>query len=120
MKDISKWGLSRDDLSNIQDISNDKDRAFKLMLPTESRSLEENRDYLAFLSNSCLSEVKRVSDDNHDNIKSHYLKVSGLMCELINKQHVVWADLITHFADYDETYTESTKQQYVESTIYKT
>lgn len=120
LKDISKWGLSREDLSNINDITSDKDKAFKLMLPTETRALEENRDYLAFLSNQCLTEVKRVTNDNHTLIKDHYLKVASLMCELINKQHVVWADLITHFADYDESYTVNTKQQYVESTIYKT
>lgn len=37
-KDISKWGLTQDQLTNIKDITSDKDKALEMMLPKVSLS----------------------------------------------------------------------------------
>ena len=55
-KDVSKWGLSSrelEDLSlkfkfNIEDLKEDKDFAFKYMLPNETTDVEQKRHELGF------------------------------------------------------------------------
>lgn len=57
-----------------------------------------------------------MATDDHSLMKEHYIKVSELMCQMINKTHLVWADLITHFDDYEESY--NTNSKFEEATIY--
>jgi hypothetical protein len=77
--------MTADKLGDIKDLSQGKDKAFKAMLPFETEFCDGERETLAYFSNQCLSEVKRVTGENHNIMKDHFVKVSELMCDLTNK-----------------------------------
>lgn len=78
-KDFAKWQFvgSQDELVRRTDvISQNKDVAFRFMLSEETQHLETAREELAFYTNQCLSEVRRVGADNGDLLTNHFITMS--------------------------------------------
>ena len=80
------------------EILSDKDKAFKFMLTEETRQLEEMRQELSFYTNQCLHEARRISADNAEIFRDHFVTQSSLQVTYINQFHAVWADFMSHFA----------------------
>ena len=116
--DISKWGggasCFKDDkeMSDLKDkLMNDKALAFTYMLPKDTAEYEMKKEELYFLTNQCLGEVQRVSNDNGKIVRTHIRDMSQNMCNYINtvsifkriivllQNHVMWADFLSHFAE---------------------
>ena len=54
------------------------------MLTKESQELEYVREELFFYSNQCLSEVRRVGQDNGLLLTDHFITMSQIQCAYIN------------------------------------
>ena len=55
------------------------------MLTKESQELEYVREELFFYSNQCLSEVRRVGQDNGLLLTDHFITMSQIQCAYINQ-----------------------------------
>lgn len=78
-KDLSKWGGFNDNLEQQKmrdELLADKDKAFTYMLPQETKQLEEKREELAFYTNQCWEETRRVGRDNGKLIREHFREMS--------------------------------------------
>ena len=69
------------------------------MLTKDSQELEHFREELFFYSNQCLSEVRRVGQDNGALLTDHFITMSQIQCAYINQHHVMWADFLSHFSE---------------------
>jgi len=101
-QDTSRWGFegAQDDLIRRKDeLVLDKEKAFRFMLTKESQELEHFREELFFYSNQCLSEVRRVGQDNGTLLTDHFITMSQIQCAYINQHHVMWADFLSHFSE---------------------
>ena len=86
-KDPSKWGYdgAAEDLAKRQEeLLANKELAFKFMLSDESQRLENYREELAFYTNQCLSEVRRVGKDNGGLLTDSFVAMSRTQCSYIN------------------------------------
>ena len=105
--DLTKWGSGpfscfKDEkqMAELREkLLNDKSVAFTYMLPKESQECEWKKEELHFLTNQCLGEVQRVSADNGRILRTHFRDLSSSMCSIINTNHVLWADFLSHFSE---------------------
>ena len=58
------------------------------MLTKDSQELETFREELFFYSNQCLSEVRRVGQDNGLLLTDHFITMSQIQCAYINQVSV--------------------------------
>lgn len=58
------------------ELLNDKEKGFRYMLTKDSQQLESFREELFFYSNQCLSEVRRVGQDNGLLLTDHFITMS--------------------------------------------
>ena len=87
-QDISRWGFegNQDDLiRRKEELFLDKEKAFRFMLTKDSQELEYVREELFFYSNQCLSEVRRVGQDNGLLLTDHFITMSQIQCAYINQ-----------------------------------
>lgn len=80
-KDYAKWGYTGDggiaDIERVQDkLATSKQAAFTYMLQNESKELEASKEELAFYSNQCLDETRRVGKDNGKLLIEHFIQMS--------------------------------------------
>ena len=62
----------------------DKEKAFKFMLSEETKQLEEMRQELSFYTNQCWQETRRVSADNAEIFREHFITQAQLQVTYIN------------------------------------
>lgn len=67
------------------------------MLQHETQNLERQKEELAFYSNQCLEETRRVGKDNGKILIAHFIQMSQLQCSYINQTHTLYADFLSHF-----------------------
>jgi hypothetical protein len=78
-KDFTKWQFAgpQDEIIRRADVvTTNKDVAFKFMLTEETQQLEICREELAFFTNQCLAEVRRVGVDNGELLTNHFITMS--------------------------------------------
>lgn len=66
---MNKWGYEgpggpAEIQKNLEKLQLNKEAAFTYMLQKDSRDVELEREELAFYSNACLEEIRRVGQDN--------------------------------------------------------
>ena len=89
-KDYSKWGYTGDggiaEIEKYQDkLATSKQAAFTYMLQKETKELEFAKEELAFYSNQCLDETRRVGKDNGKLLIEHFIQMSQTQCSYINQ-----------------------------------
>lgn len=77
-KDYAKWGYTGEggiaDIEKVQDkLATSKQAAFTYMLQKETKDLETAKEELAFYSNQCLDETRRVGKDNGKLLIEHFI-----------------------------------------------
>ena len=103
-KDLTKWGYVGDikDIERNHDkLMQNKEAAFTYMLQKDSAELEAKREELAFYSNQCLGETRRIGNDNGKILIDNFIQMSQAECSYINQTHVMWADFLSHFQEED-------------------
>eukprot|EP00349_Pseudokeronopsis_sp_Brazil_P001362 CAMPEP_0202960008 /NCGR_PEP_ID=MMETSP1396-20130829/4192_1 /ASSEMBLY_ACC=CAM_ASM_000872 /TAXON_ID= /ORGANISM="Pseudokeronopsis sp., Strain Brazil" /LENGTH=117 /DNA_ID=CAMNT_0049678959 /DNA_START=1308 /DNA_END=1657 /DNA_ORIENTATION=+ len=76
-----------------------KEKAFQFILPKESMELDLKREELAFFTNQCWEEIKRVGFDNGKLLREHFRNMAQIQCSNLNKNHIMWADFLSHFSE---------------------
>lgn len=98
-RDVHKWG-SEDGLGleKIKDqLFADKDLAFSYMLMKESAEVDKRREEMSFFTNQCWDELRRISEDNGEILREHYVEMAQLMGQFTSKSQVSWAEFQQHF-----------------------
>ena len=77
-KDYAKWGYTGEggiaDIEKVQDkLATSKQAAFTYMLQNDTKELELAKEELAFYSNQCLDETRRVGKDNGKLLIEHFI-----------------------------------------------
>ena len=54
------------------------------MLPKETAELDIKKEELAFFSNACWDEVRRVAADDVKILRTHFRDLSSIICSFIN------------------------------------
>ncbi len=91
-KDYSKWqfqGSQDEIIRRTETVSTNKEVAFKFMLTDETQQLEQTREELAFFTNQCLAEVRRVGADNGELLTNHFITMSQIQCAYINQVSLI-------------------------------
>ena len=92
--DLSKWGYLGEngtaDIEKIHDkLRSCKAAAFTYMLQRETAELDVHAEELAFYSNQCLEETRRVGKENGKLLTDHFIQMSQLQCSYINQVSVI-------------------------------
>lgn len=58
------------------ELLNNKDKAFKYMIPKDTNELEQKREELSFFTNQCYEEMRRIGKDNGRLIREHFKEMS--------------------------------------------
>ena len=74
-------------------LATSKQAAFTYMLQNESKELEVSKEELAFYSNQCLEETRRVGKENGKLLTDHFIQMSQLQCSYINQVSVIFLTL---------------------------
>jgi len=106
-RDYAKWGYLGEngisDMEKVQDrLATNKPAAFTYMLQKETKELEIAKEELAFYSNQCLDETRRVGKDNGKLLIEHFIQMSQTQCSYINSTHMMWADFLSQFQEEAE------------------
>ena len=72
------------------------------MLQKDTKELDLHREQLAFYTNQCLEETRRIGRDDGKLLINHFIDMSQAQCKYINHSHVMWADFLSHFQEYEE------------------
>ena len=92
-KDLNKWGYEGPGgaaviQKNFEKLQLNKEAAFTYMLQKDSRDIELEREELAFYSNSCLEEIRRVGQDNGRLLIDKFIMMSQTQCSYINNVNI--------------------------------
>ena len=95
--DISKWDLNKkDNLDNFH-LTQDKDYAFSVMLPKETMTVENLKQFYGFYLNSCISEYERLKDLNAKRYQEKITDFNNKLSNIIVSFHVSLADFLSNF-----------------------
>jgi hypothetical protein len=95
--DITKWDLNKNDNVDNFHLTQDKDYAFKLMLPKETLTVENLKQFYGFYLNSCISEYERLKDLNAQRFQEKIMDFNNKLSNLIVNFHVSLADFLSNF-----------------------
>ena len=104
-QDLLQWGLSPKDLNNKIMLLKNKELAFSKMLPTETKRVNQFKEFYGSYLNSIISEYERIrilnAKRHKDNINVFIRQLSDCLTDF----HVSLADRLTEFSEMkDETY----------------
>jgi|JI102314A2RNA_FD_contig_41_92219_length_832_multi_2_in_0_out_0_2 hypothetical protein len=58
----------------------------------ESMEVDKRREEMSFFTNQCWDELRRVSEDNGEILREHYVEMAQLMGQFTSKSQVSWAE----------------------------
>ena len=104
-QDLLQWGLSPKDLNNKIMLLKNKELAFSKMLPTETKRVNQFKEFYGSYLNSIISEYERIrilnAKRHKDNINVFIRQLSDCLTDF----HVSLADRLTEFSEMkDEAY----------------
>ena len=87
-QDFKQWNCDHATVEQLEpfrmELLGDKEKAFKFMLSEETKQLEEMRQELSFYTNQCWQETRRVSADNAEIFREHFITQAQLQVTYIN------------------------------------
>ena len=92
--DVNKWGLKKDDLKNKENFINNKELAFKKMLPKDTLHTYNYKRAFAFFAYSLIKEFDRIRDRNIKIMKENLITISNVFIDDINKMKNNWQNII--------------------------
>ena len=95
------WDIKPEELKKYtpKQISEDKGLAMKIMLPKETKDLEERcLDYGYYLT-KLIDETKRMNVKNYRKMRKHLKQVADDQADLLKKTSERWAATSQHFSD---------------------
>jgi flagellar biosynthesis chaperone FliJ len=95
--DISKWDLNKKDNFDNFHLTQDKDYAFRVMLPKETMTVENLKQFYGFYLNSCVSEYERLKELNANRYQEKITDFNNKLSNIIVNFHVSLADFLSNF-----------------------
>ena len=92
--DVNKWGLKKEDLKNKENYKNNKELAFKKMLPKDTIHTYNYKRAFAFFACSLLKEFDRIRNRNIKIIEENLITISKVFIDDINKMKNSWENII--------------------------
>ena len=95
--DISKWDLNKKDNFDNFHLTQDKDYAFRVMLPKETMTVENLKQFYGFYLNSCVAEYERLKELNANRYQQKITDFNNKLSNIIVNFHVSLADFLSNF-----------------------
>ena len=95
--DISKWDLNKKDNFDNFHLTQDKDYAFRVMLPKETMTVENLKQFYGFYLNSCVAEYERLKELNANRYQEKITDFNNKLSNIIVNFHVSLADFLSNF-----------------------
>lgn len=74
----------------------------RAILPEETRVVKKLANYFAFFNNKIFQDIMRQNDKTCKRWIQEMGKFTTEQIQLITENHLVWAELISHLADYNK------------------
>ncbi|CAI2359569.1 unnamed protein product [Moneuplotes crassus] len=86
-----KWELSGEDMKRVTSLLNDKTEAFKVMLPEQTKQVDDYEKTYVFLSSQCYKEIRKFNKDEVDDLYEHFKEYTAKMGEILTTEQLDWA-----------------------------
>lgn len=96
--DVSKWGLTNEDLWNASALKNDKTLALSKMCRKDQDDLDRLKDEFAYINFQSKSEMRKFLLDNQLIENLHFADFAKSICNHTTKFHANWGDLIANLS----------------------
>lgn len=74
-QDYKKWELEKEGLNRLSELQKNEDLAKQFMLPKETKSVEDKRYLLNYISNQVNSQVRGMFDNNYTDLCEHLMEI---------------------------------------------
>jgi hypothetical protein len=95
--DINKWDLNKNDNIDTIHLTQNKDYAFQVMLPKETLTVENLKQFYGFYLNSSISEYERLKETNAKRYQEKVTEFNNKLSNIIVNFHVSLADFLSNF-----------------------
>jgi hypothetical protein len=95
--DVNKWDLNKKDSYDTIHLTQNKDYAFQVMLPKETLTLENLKQFYGFYLNSSISEYERLKEINAKRYQEKVTEFNTKLSNIIVNFHVSLADFLSNF-----------------------
>lgn len=105
-KDVSKWEIKEEKLRQAQDIIDDKDEAFKMMMPSETKKVEYLAEESSYFTNQCWKESRRVIMSDYAQAREHFVDMGEQMHRHIYEINLSWGQMLDFYSDLNNARKE--------------
>lgn len=96
-KEVAKWELKPDCIIPVDTLLNNKEVAFKEMLPRETQEAHSQKVTYGYYANKVLEEFLRLNRKDEDETKRQFSEVAKKCCDVFEDVNVMWADMVAYF-----------------------
>jgi hypothetical protein len=112
-RDVSKWEIKEEKLREAEDIIDDKELAFVMMMPSETKKVEYLAEESSYFTNQCWKESRRVIMSDYAQAREHFVDMGEQMHRHIYEINLSWGQMLDFYSDLnnarkdkDDTYAE--------------
>lgn len=105
-RDVSKWEIKEEKLRVAQDVINDKDAAFSMMLPKETKKVEYLAEESSYFTNQCWKESRRVIMLDYAQAREHFVDMGEQMHRHIYEINLSWGQMLDFYSDLNNARKE--------------
>eukprot|EP00826_Nyctotherus_ovalis_P002690 TRINITY_DN10542_c0_g3_i3.p1 TRINITY_DN10542_c0_g3~~TRINITY_DN10542_c0_g3_i3.p1 ORF type:complete len:320 (+),score=96.48 TRINITY_DN10542_c0_g3_i3:99-1058(+) len=96
-KEVAKWELKPDCTTPVDTLLNNKEVAFREMLPRETQEAHSQKVAYGYYANKVLEEFLRLNRKDEDETKKQFSEVAKKSCNVFEDVNVMWADMVAYF-----------------------
>ena len=105
-KDVSKWEIKETKLRQAQDIIDNKEAAFAMMLPKETKKVEYLAEESSYFTNQCWKESRRVVMLDYAQAREHFVDLGEQMHRHIYEINMAWGQMLDFYSDLNNARKE--------------
>lgn len=103
---MSKWEIKETKLRQAQDIIDNKEAAFAMMLPKETKKVEYLAEESSYFTNQCWKESRRVVMLDYAQAREHFVDMGEQMHRHIYEINMAWGQMLDFYSDLNNARKE--------------
>jgi hypothetical protein len=103
---VSKWEIKETKLRQAQDIIDNKEAAFAMMLPKETKKVEYLAEESSYFTNQCWKESRRVVMLDYAQAREHFVDMGEQMHRHIYEINMAWGQMLDFYSDLNNARKE--------------
>ncbi len=105
-KNVTNWELPDDKIRLAQDTVHDKEAAFRMMLPKETKKVEYLAEESSYFTNQCWKEARRVIMMDYAMGREHFVDCGEQMHRHIYEVNLTWGQYLDFYTDLNNARQE--------------